>query len=84
MTSDVSRCVRVTLILIKLVFSKCRKLEISVKYIKDLFQNNDCTELKSNERTSFHYSRAYLTSSAVFASSPFQDGENEILNKQNG
>ena len=50
-TSNVSRCVRVTLILIKVVLSKCRKLEISLTIIKDLFQNNDCIELTSAERT---------------------------------
>ena len=78
MASDVSHCVRVTLILIKFVLSKCRKLEISLKSIEHLFQNTDCTELASDKRTLFNHSGTHLTSLAEFVSSPFQDGGNEI------
>ena len=78
MMSDISHYDRVNLILIKVVLSKCRKLEISLKRIKDLFQNNHCTELTSNERMSFDRSGAHLTSLAEFGFSPFQDGGIEI------
>ena len=49
-TSDVSHCVRVTSILIMVVLSKYRKLETSLKSIKDVLQNNNCTERTSDER----------------------------------
>ena len=78
MTSDVSNCVRVTLILIKVVLLKCRKLEISLKSIKDFFQNIDCTELTSDERTSLVQSETHMTSLTEFGSSPFQDGASEM------
>ena len=54
-TSDVSHYVRVTLILIKAVLSKCRKLEILLKSFKDLFQSIDNIELMSDERTSLDH-----------------------------
>ena len=76
--SDVSHCVRVTLILIKAVLSKCRKVEISLQSFKDLFQNNNCTELTSDERTSPDHSGTHLTSLAEFGSSSFQDRGIEI------
>ena len=40
-TSHVSHCDRATLVLIKVVLSKCRKLGTSLTGVKDLFQNND-------------------------------------------
>ena len=58
--------------------SKCRKLKISPKRIENLFQNNDCTELTRDERTSLDHSGTHLTSLAKFGSSPFQDGGDEI------
>ena len=77
MISDVFHCVRVTLI--KVFLSNGRKLEICPKSIKEVFQNNDCTELTTDERMSLDHSRTHLTSSLdEFGSSPFQDGGNEI------
>ena len=77
LTSDVSHCVRVTLILSMVVLSKCRKLEISLKSIKDVLQNNGCAELTSDRRTSLDHSWTHQTSLAEFGSSPFQNGGNE-------
>ena len=59
-------------------YSKSRKLETSLKIIKDLLQNNDWTELTIDERTSLDHSGAHLTSLAEFGSSPFQDSGIEI------
>ena len=78
-TSDVSQSVRVTLIFTKIVLSKCRKLETSLKSIKDVRQNSDCTEPTSDEWTSLDRTWTHLTSLAEFGSSPFRDGGNEIL-----
>ena len=55
MTSDESHCVRVTLILIKVFLSNCKKLVISPKSTKELFQNSDCTELTTDERRLLDY-----------------------------
>ena len=73
-TSDVSHCVRVTFIHIKVVLSKCRKFEISLKHIlkRSFFQNNDCTELTSDERTPLDHSGTHLTQLTQFGSSPCQ------------
>ena len=60
-----------------LFFQNTEKLEISLKSIKYFLQNNDCTELTSDERMSLDHSGARLTSLAEFGSSPFEDGGNE-------
>ena len=81
--SDVSHCVRVTLILINVVLSKCRKLEISLKVLK-IFSKQRLHVAYEDERTSLDHSGTHLTSPAEFGSSPFQDGGNEfILHKLN-
>ena len=78
MTSDVFCCVRVTLILIKVILQNAEKSKLCkkvfLKRIKDIFQNNDkCTELTSDEQMSLVHSETHLTSLAKFSSSPFQD-----------
>ena len=71
LTSDVSHCVRVTLIL-KVVLSKCKKLEDSLKSIKDLVQNKNCTEITSDEQNSLDHGETRLTPQDEFGSTPFQ------------
>ena len=59
-----------------LVLSKFRKLEI---LLKDLFQNNDCTERTSDERTSPVHSGTRLTSLAEFDFSPSKMAEMKFI-----
>ena len=45
-TTDVFHCVRISLILIKVVLSKCRKIEISLKLLKIFFNKMTAQSLR--------------------------------------
>ena len=76
--SDVPHCFRVTLIPIKVVLSKCRKLKFSQKKksilistLKRYFLKQWCIKLTSDNRPSLDHSGTHLTSLGEFDSTVF-------------